>query len=57
VAQGIRKVVEELTRPSPDIASGAGIPMPNPDPTETSANMLKQQPVKPEPLVTPEDFT
>ena len=55
VAQGIRKVVAELTRQSPDIFSRAGMQMPKPEQTEPSANELMQQPVQPEPLVTSED--
>jgi hypothetical protein len=31
--------------------------MPKPEPTEIPANVLQQQTRKPEPLVTPEDFS
>ena len=56
VAQGIRKVVVELTKQSLDIASEADIQMPKLKPTEAPANVLKQ-PGKSELLVTAEDFS
>jgi len=55
VAQGIRKVVEELTLQSPDISSGAVVQMPKPELLETPESVIQQQTRKPEPLVTPED--
>jgi hypothetical protein len=57
VAQGIRKVVEELTRPSPEISSGAAIQVPKPEPIPPLPSAPMKQPVQPEPLITPEDFS
>ena len=57
VTEGIRKVIEEITTKSSPFSRALPIQPTKPEMTEIPANVLKQQPVKPEPLVTPEDFS
>ena len=57
VAEGIRKVVEEITTKLSPLSQALPIQQAKPEPTPPLANMHKQQPVQPEPLVTPEDFS
>ena len=57
VTKGIRKVVEEITtKPSP-FSQTLPIEPSKLEPTETPAKVLKKQTRKPEPVVTPEDFS
>ena len=57
VTEGIRKVVVEVMSSLPPSSQTLPIEPSKPEPTETPVNGLKQQTRKPEPLVTPEDFS
>ena len=57
VTEGIRKVAVRVMSSLPASSQTLPIEPSKLEPTETHANVLKQQTTKPEPLVTPEDFS